>query len=442
MKPGYLYHIKSFFKDLRRFNTREDIAKPWYDVKYWAKTLYKGAEIFVERDYFSKDVPALTYSTLTSFVPLMAFLFVIVRGFGTDDIFMTWVTQVFEGQPVVAEKLIKFAKNYLANTSSYTIVLVGLGSMAFTLYSLMRKIEMSVNSIWNVKGRGLWQMVRDYIIIFASFGFIIIVSSALNIIMLNVGRVMDGIYFLDRIAPIVLYCIAILPMACFFMFVFWFIPKSRIKFKNIIIPSFFTSILMFMMQNIYIRCQVYLTSYNIIYGSFAALPLLLLWMYYTWAICLFGFIICYVNQNLELYDGDIIYEEIPFYKRVLLCASILNLICKRHKNNVHAYNADDLQKEVKIPLQIIYSVIDSLTAVNLIEKVCIEEDKVGKESYYYSPTTDTCNITFGKLVEKLLHKGSKKKIGNVKYESDGWKKIKVLYLKYISEIEDIKLTDF
>ena len=65
-------------------------------------------------------------------------------------------------------------------------------------------------------------------------------------------------------------------------------------------------------QIFYIHAQMFLSSYNAIYGSFAALPLFMLWLQISWTICLFGVELCYTNQNLDYYDYDVtdIHEDV------------------------------------------------------------------------------------------------------------------------------------
>ena len=57
-------------------------------------------------------------------------------------------------------------------------------------------------------------------------------------------------------------------------------------------------------QYLYINGQIWVTKYNAIYGSFAAIPLLLLWLQMSWTICLFGAQLSYTSQNIAHFDFD------------------------------------------------------------------------------------------------------------------------------------------
>ena len=76
-------------------------------------------------------------------------------------------------------------------------------------------------------------------------------------------------------------------------------PNTKVKLSCAIIPGILAGIAMQLLQLFYIHSQIWVTSYNAIYGSFAALPLFMLWIQISWTICLFGAQLTYTNQNLN-----------------------------------------------------------------------------------------------------------------------------------------------
>jgi len=69
------------------------------------------------------------------------------------------------------------------------------------------------------------------------------------------------------------------------------------------------------LQWFYIHSQIWVTGYNAIYGSFAALPLFMLWLQISWTICLFGAQLTYTNQNLNRF-GINLDAEVDFHPLV------------------------------------------------------------------------------------------------------------------------------
>ena len=76
-------------------------------------------------------------------------------------------------------------------------------------------------------------------------------------------------------------------------------PNTDVKFRSAIVPGILAGIAMQLLQLFYIHSQIWVTGYNAIYGSFAALPLFMLWLQISWTICLFGAQLTYTNQNMN-----------------------------------------------------------------------------------------------------------------------------------------------
>ena len=84
-----------------------------------------------------------------------------------------------------------------------------------------------------------------------------------------------------------------------FIILYVYMPNTKVKFSCAIVPGILAGIAMQVLQLIYIHAQIWVTGYNAIYGSFAALPLFMLWVQFSWTICLFGAQLTYTNQNLN-----------------------------------------------------------------------------------------------------------------------------------------------
>ena len=89
--------------------------------------------------------------------------------------------------------------------------------------------------------------------------------------------------------------------SAFFTLLYVFMPNTRVRFRSAVGPGILAGVAMTLLQLFYVHSQLFLSSYSAIYGSFAALPLFMLWLLISWYICLFCAELCYTNQNLDYY---------------------------------------------------------------------------------------------------------------------------------------------
>lgn len=245
---------------------------------------------------------ALTYSTLLAIVPILAVVFAIARGFGYNKYIESWFRDVLSSQPQAAEIIIGFVNSYLVHTKSGIFLGIGLLFMLWTVIMLINNIEQNFNKIWQVnKPRKWFRTITDYMAMFLLVPIIIVVTSGISIF---VATIADRIENYALLAPMVRFLIDVMPyvlMICVFIALYVFMPNTKVKLKCAIVPGILAGTAMQGLQLFYINSQIWVSSYNAIYGSFAALPLFMLWVQISWIICLFGAELCYANQNLEAY---------------------------------------------------------------------------------------------------------------------------------------------
>jgi membrane protein len=78
-------------------------------------------------------------------------------------------------------------------------------------------------------------------------------------------------------------------------------PNTHVEWRCAVVPGVIAGVAMQWLQLFYVHSQIWVTGYNAIYGSFAALPLFMLWVQISWTICLFGAELTFANQNLQRY---------------------------------------------------------------------------------------------------------------------------------------------
>ena len=243
---------------------------------------------------------ALTYSTLLAMVPVLAVIFAIARGFGYNKYIEIWFRDALSSQPQVADTLAGFVNSYLIHTQSGIFLGVGLLFMLYTVLMLVNNIEETFNEIWQVSNaRPIMRSLTNYMAMFFIVPIIIVVSMGLSIFMATIAHKMSGIMLLGPAMRLMLDFSPYLLLSLLFIWLYVYMPNTDVKLKSAIVPGILSGIAMQLLQLFYIHSQIWVTGYNAIYGSFAALPLFMLWLQISWTICLFGAQLTFTNQNMN-----------------------------------------------------------------------------------------------------------------------------------------------
>ena len=416
------------------------------DVPAWKYFVYSAAKkllLAVERATTKRMMnaaSALTYSTLLAIVPILAVVFAVARGFGYNKYMESWFRDTLASQPQAADVIVGFVNSYLVHTKSGVFLGVGLVFMLWTVFMLVGNIEQTFNHIWQVKKpRSLFRTVTDYMAMFLLVPIVIVVTSGLSIFVATVSDSMEGYALL---APVMRFIIALMPyvfMSAVFVALYVFMPNTKVKLGCAIVPGILAGVAMQGLQLVYIHSQIWVSSYNAIYGSFAALPMFMLWVQISWIICLFGAELCYTSQNLEDFAFRVKTEDISHRYRLMMSVMLAALICKRFDEGGRPYTALELKLNTDIPVRIVNDLLYELTRVHVIIEVM--GDEKGQE-VMFQPAETTERLSVGTLVSRLESEGHWPiEIDKALLDSDNWRRIIAMRTDYIDRQSKVLLKD-
>ena len=394
--------IEFFTTDMWRI-TRGDVSPLRYLLIEILKKVSLAIRFFTAKRVMTK-ASALTYSTLLAIVPILAVVFAIARGFGYNKYIEVWFRDALSSQPQAADVIIGFVNSYLVHTQSGIFLGIGLLFMLYTVLMLVSNIEDTFNEIWQVKkSRSVLRTFTDYLAMFFIFPILIVVSSGLSIFIATIAGHMPDFLMLGSAVRTLIDLIPYVLMSGLFIALYVFMPNTRVKLKSVIIPGVLAGIAMQGLQFVYIHSQLFLSSYNAIYGSFAALPLFMLWLQISWTICLFGAELCYTNQNLDYYDYDAHSGEISHRYRLMLCALLMSRICRRFAEGKKPYSVMELREETTIPIRFVTDLLFELIDAGLLTEVTSDEKS---EESRFMPAEDIQNLTLGTMIDRLEAHGT------------------------------------
>lgn len=430
--------IKFLTVDIWRIK-RQDVTPLRYSLYSILKKLMLAIEITTTKRIIN-SAAALTYSTLLAIVPILAVVFAIARGFGYNKYIEKWFVETLSAQPQAAEIIVGFVNSYLVHTKSGIFLGIGLVVMLCTVIMLINNIELTFNYIWQVKKpRSVFRTITDYMAMFLLVPIVIVLTSGVSIFVATIADRIEG-YFL--IAPMMRFLIALMPyvlMSAVFVCLYIFMPNTRVGLRYALVPGILAGVAMQGLQLFYIHSQIWVSSYNAIYGSFAALPLFMLWVQISWIICLFGAELCYTNQNLEDFAFRAKTEDISHRYKLMLCTMIAGYICRRFHDGGRPYTALELKIETGIPIRITNDLLYEMTRVHILTE--ITNDEKGDESRY-QPAEALHRLTVGTLIDRLESYGTWTLEFNVhKLDTPAWHRIIAFRTSYLDCQRQVLLKD-
>lgn len=257
-------------------------------------------------DGCSAKASALTFYSLLSIVPVLAVAFGIAKGFGFEKHLEAQVSQQFLEQREITDKLIAFAYNTLQNAQSGLIAGVGLVVLFWAVLKLFGNIESSFNAIWKVrKPRSFVRSFSDYLAMMLFCPIFFAASSSLSVfVVTQIVHFSQEKGIWQTVGPLMYVAFNLFPLMLawlLFTALYAVMPNTKVPLRYALLAGVCAGTAYQIVQAVYIHFQVGLASYGAIYGSFAAVPLFLLWLNASWMIALAGAEIAYHAENDQVY---------------------------------------------------------------------------------------------------------------------------------------------
>ncbi len=341
---------------------------------------------------------ALTFRTLLAIVPALVVILAIGKGFGFYSIIEEQLYIAFPAHHNALQYAFSFVDSYIEQMHTGVFIGVGIILLLWTLITLMSDIENTFNDLWNVPNRKLARRITDYMATFILLPILLLLSNGMSIF---ASTLLDKIPYISSLGQYIMQFSSYVLSWIFFTLAYMLLPNVKVKFKHAIFSGIICGTAFNVFQWIYLSGQIWVSKYNAIYGSFAFLPLLLLWLQLSWLICLIGIVLSYSSQNVFNFDYEKDIKNISrnYYEQVLL--TIMAIILTRRRDNKEALTCYELSQAYMIPIPLVSRAINDLLHIELIAPTPINND------YAYISTIDSHQLTIGHLLRLIDEKGSK-----------------------------------
>lgn len=342
------------------------------------RTLNLAVNSFLDRDLQNRSM-SLTYSTVLAIVPAIALLVAIGRGFGLQNYLQEELYNFFPSQHTMLSTALKFVDSYLTEATQGIFVGIGIIFLLWTVISLLSYIEDAFNTIWDVKRqRSFFQKITDYIAICLIIPVLMICSSGVSIFMsttiqdnLNLPFLTPMVNFALEMAPLVLCWIA-------FSFSYLLIPNTKVDIKYAAISGAICAIAFTVLQLLFVNGQIYVSKYNAIYGSFAFLPLFLIWLQLSWLLLLSGCVLTYSLQNVFTFNFNNNTDKLSLDGWHSIALIVMTVVAQRFIEHKTPISVVQLAKSYHLPLRIVSRIVEKLHSAGLLYAVKVKDNGFGE----------------------------------------------------------------
>lgn len=387
----------------------------WDDTKsVWSvktlKIINLSVRSFLDRDLQMRSC-ALTYNTVLAVVPALAMLFAIARGFGFQNILQSQLFRYFPAQQQALENALDYVENYLAQASQGAFIGIGLIFLLWTLISLMSNVEDTFNHVWHVTTtRSLKRKFTDYTALFLLLPLLMICSAGITIFM---SDAVQHVFGADKVSPLVHRLLAYTPLVIswiIFTAAYYLIPNTKVRFKGALFAGVLCGTLFQAVQWLFVTGQVYVSKYNAIYGSFAFLPLMLVWMQLSWLITLSGVVLTYSWQNFGSFSylGKAEGVSQTYFNQMAIV--VLAQAAKRFKQHEPSLTRGELIHDYDMPGPLVDKIMDRLLRAGLINAVVDSkngaDDPKTTDDDAFQPSCDPDELTVNGVANALADLGN------------------------------------
>ena len=395
------------------FNAALDWICTLDENKYKAKSI-KRSLVHLSKSYFCKlalytlrgfsehktaiRTAALTFYTVMAMVPVLAIIFAVVKGFGMEEALAVKLYEAIPQFPEFVDYILDFAQNALERTKGGLVAVFSVVVLFWSVIKVFNSAENALNDIWEVKKqRSIARKFSDYLAIVLVVPVLWLTASASSMYVTQwLGLNDTKIYmWLSRLISIILMCVML-------TFVYMVLPNTKVRFRSALVAGLIAGTFFMLFQWAYVVIQTKMTAYNAIYGSFAALPLFLIWMLWNWQIVLTGGELSFAVQNMEKFEQERNALKVSHDDRLKITLAVMLLLVRKFMGGSGAIDSESIASELDLPLRIVRGVLFDLEECGMVLSVTKGEDD---RTAYYPPARDVHSIRIYDVINALEKHG-------------------------------------
>ena len=346
---------------------------------------------------------SLSFSLLFAFVPMVAGVFAIARGFGFEELLQERISTSFLAEANIAPTIMEWVERYLETARGGLFLGIGLVVLIWAVYAFFNMLELSFNNIWNVKqSRSFGRRLSNYMVVLLLVPIMIILSSGISIFLNSAASASPVLQAIEPIRRVLLRLIPFVVASGVFTWIFIAIPNTKVRFLSAIIPGVIVGILFQLVQMFSVYLVMLFTRMSVVYGAFSAIPLILVWLHITCWLLLIGAELAFAIQNNDLfaYEKDLKTMSRRYKDYVMLY--LLAVIIRRFEAGESPQTAQKMAAEHQLPIRLVQQLLSRLEETSIVRRVYTEDE----EEQAFVPALDTKSITVEMVIGRISAQGT------------------------------------
>ena len=357
----------------------------------------------IGQEFLNGEIPlrasSLVYTTLLTFVPILAVSFSVVKALGVHNMMIPFMRKFLAPLGAKGDEIAFSIIGYVDRINVGLLGMIGLGALLYTVMNTIQQVENSFNYLWQVsEKRSLLKRFRDYMSVLLA-GPVLVVS-ALGITtsvtsnsiaqkIISIEPFGTALFFIGEFLPYILISAA-------FTFIYYLLPYTKVNFRSALAGGVSAGILWQAGSWIFARFIVSSTQYSAIYSGFAIVLLFMIWLYYNWVIVLTGVKVSFYHQFpvlLNIRDDRIIYGQ-RYMQRLAII--VMYIVGNDYFHGQHRWTLPALIKRLRIPKGVVQDIMEGLEKSGLMLR--IDSDNT------FVPARDIETITLSDIVNSVRDK--------------------------------------
>jgi membrane protein len=314
--------------------------------------------VLFKRERCVEKAAALTYSSLLALVPLLAIMFALLKGLGVHN---TMEPLLLKYLASGSDEVVSNVLGYINNTNVGSLGAVGLITLLLTVLFLLSNIEKAFNSLWQVRENRSWfRKFADYFSVI-TFGPLFLLAAISMSSSLRSQTLVQWILEQPWLGEAVIMALEITPFVVIwaaFIFLYLFMPNTKVNFSAAAVGGVTAGTLWLISQWGYVSFQIGVGKYNAIYGTMAALPVFMIWMYIAWMIALAGGALSRAWQGRDTLALKNAETETGWHPLQVL--TLLFLVYRRFQNGGEPWHETDLVAHSGMGTQVCQPILNFL----------------------------------------------------------------------------------
>ena len=316
---------------------------------------------------------ALSYSTLLAIVPLLAIAFSMLKGMGfhsrLEHILISYLT-------AEQEELTSRIIDYIANTNFKALGGFGTALLIYASVMMLSNVERTFNELWGVaRQRTLSRKISNYISVMFLGPFLMVLATALIasfssitvVAALSQYQIFQNFFVLfAKIIPHAALWVA-------FTVMYIFLPNTRVRFIPALVAGIICGSIWESAFRIYTDFNIGVARYNTIYGTFAVLPIFIIWLYISWLIVLIGAQLSYAIQNVRAYQQEMNFIDVGHDQKEEMALNIVLVIAKKFHHGLAPMGVEELAEILAMPMRLVREITEKLIDHGLLKEISGDE---------------------------------------------------------------------